>query len=153
MLTTAVFSSVAMLLVWALLRRPQAICVILAATFIAAVGVSEISHRDHLRPILMGLDGLVVLSMWLLWWRTFSDRAALVATLGFLKIWVGIAAAMSSMSYLAWASANNAIFVVQVLIAGGFADGIIAWLGGCLRGTSHRGLGVLGYMEKLPWQK
>lgn len=148
MLTLAIYAFVSLLLVWALVRRPQLIVIVLAGAFGLSVFAADIAHGDALRSILMGIDGLITIAMWLLWVRYDSERAALVAAFAFLKICFGIAAATTAMPHLAWASGNNALFIVQVLIAGGFTDGIIAWLG---RGYSrlvprvHR---VLGHVEK-----
>jgi len=76
--------------------------------------------------------------------------AAIVAALGFLKISFGVVCAIGGVSWVTWASANNAIFIAQVLIAGGFLNGIMAWLGRSRDGSGNRGNSLLGYLERLP---
>lgn len=144
-----VYLGIAALLLWALWRRPQEIVVVLAVTFLLAVGGGEVVHdRGTLRAGLIGLDGLVVVAMWWLWHRYRSDRAKLIATLGLLKIWLGIAAALTALPWQVWASAYNGLFVVQVLIAGGFSDGVMAWVGRCAHRLRARERRSPGYLEK-----
>jgi hypothetical protein len=147
-MTAAVYTLVGLLLVWALVRRPQLIVITLAVAFGLAVWAADIMRGGDLRSVLMGIDAFVVISMWLLWGRYRSERAALVATFGLLKIWFGIAAAATDLTALVWASGNNALFVVQVLIAGGFADGIMAWVGRRYHRVRAGGGGLLGHLEK-----
>lgn len=148
-MTLAVYIGIAMLLVWALVRRPQWITLAMGMVFVGGILAADIAHGGDLRSILMGFDALVVIAMWALWQRFRSERAALVATLGFFKIWLGIAGATTGMSWPVWAAANNAVFVLQILVAGGFLDGLIAWVGHrCLR-ARHRRSGLLGYLEKI----
>lgn len=148
-MTALVYLVIAGLLLWALLRRPQMIVVVLAGSFLLAAGAADfVGDRGVLRAGLIGLDGLVVIAMWLLWNKHQSDRAALVASLGLLKVWFGIAAAATDLPWEVWASGYNALFVVQVLIAGGFSDGVIAWLGRCYYRLRSGGGGVPGYLEK-----
>lgn len=148
-MTMAVYVAIALLLSCALIKRPQLITVTLALAFGLAIVAAEIARGDNLRSILMGSDALVVIAMWFLWGHYRSHRAALVASIGFVKIWLGIAAATTGLTWPVWAAGNNAMFVLQVLIAGGFLDGIIAWVGNsCLR-TRNRGRSLLGYLEKI----
>jgi hypothetical protein len=126
--TALIYLGIGTLLVAALARRPQALVLALALSFVASIGAAEITHDDHIRPVLMALDALTVMAAWFLWGRHHSTRASLVAWLGFCKIMFAIAASFST-PYLAWASVNNALFVVMILVAGGFTDGIIARLG------------------------
>lgn len=149
-LTLAVYSGIALLLAWALWRRPQVITVALALSFVLAVLAARSGRGDALRSILMGLDGFTVIVMWSLWKWYRSDRAAQVAVLGMVKICFGIASAVAGVSDLVWASGNNALFVGQVLIAGGFVNGFMAWLGRRLDGARGGRRGLLGHLERLP---
>ncbi len=148
-MTTAVYITVAALLVLALLRRPQLIVITLAVAYGLAVWAADIVHGGELRSVLMGIDAFVVITMWFLWGRYRSERAALVASFGFLKILFGITAAVVGMANLAWAAGNNALFIVQVLIAGGFTDGVIAWVGRGLHRVRSGGGRLSGYLEKI----
>lgn len=148
-MTAVVYTGIGLLLVWALIRRPQWINVTLAFVFGMAILAAELAHGPELRSILMGFDALVVIAMWFLWGAYRSELAALVATLGFLKIWLGLASAAAALSWPAWAGANNAIFICQILVAGGFLDGIIAWVGRCHLRARDRRRGLHGHMEKI----
>lgn len=127
-MTLAIDLFVGALLVAALYRRQQALPLVLAMSFALAIMGREVAHGDHIRPMLMALDGLTVVAAWFLWGRHKSTRASLVAWLGLCKILFGIAGGFAP-SYLIWAAGNNAFFVVMVLVAGGFTDAIIARLG------------------------
>jgi len=148
-MTQAVYLFVSILIVWALWRRPQVITITMAAAFLFAVEIALFVKGDALRSILMGADAIVVVVMWFLWSKYHSERAAMIATLGFVKIWFGIAAAVVGFTNFAWAAGNNAIFIVMVLISGGFLDGFIAWLGHSHSRLGTRWRGLLGYLEKV----
>ena len=149
-MTLAVYSGIALLLAWALARRPQIITLTLALSFVLAVLATQTDRGEALRSILMGLDGLTVVVMWSLWKCYRSERAAQIAVLGMLKICFGIAAAVAGMGAAVWASGNNALFVSQVLIAGGFVNGFMAWLGRSHDGARSGGGGLLGHLERHP---
>lgn len=144
-MTLAVNLFVGALLVAALVRRPQALVLTLAGAFLLALGAAEVVHGDHIRPVLMALDALIVMSAWFLWGKHHSTRSSLVAWLGLCKILFGIAGGFSP-SYLAWAAGNNAFFVVMILVAGGFTDGIIAWVGRSVPGLRARRAGLFRYL-------
>lgn len=148
-MTEIAYLFVFVLILWALYRRPQVITITMAVAFLFAVEVATLVKGDALRPILMGADALIVAVMWFLWSAYHSERAAMVATLGFLKISFGIAAALTDISNLVWASTNNAIFIVMVLISGGFLDGFIAWLGHSNSRVGNSWRGLLGHLEKI----
>jgi hypothetical protein len=144
-MTAAVYTMTGALLVWALIRRPQAIVLALAVEFLLAIAAAHYAPGVHIRPVLLGLDALLVMAVWVLWCIHRSTRAAIVAWLGLSKILFGIAASLS-VPYIAWAAGNNAFFIAMILVAGGFADGIIAWVGrGCLV-IGHRSVGLLRYI-------
>jgi len=153
-LTLTIYIGTSLLLAWTLHKCPQRLTVVLALAFVACVVAARQfpgeAQWGTLRSILMGIDGLAVIVSWLLWRRYDSTRAALVTVLGMVKICLGIASASAGVSWLAWASGNNALFISQVLVAGGFLNGFMAWLGRGPDSTRSRSGGVLGYMERLP---
>lgn len=149
-MTIAVYTFVSLLIAAALWRKPQVITVVLAISFVLSIASSQYVRGDSLRSVLMGLDGFTVIAAWLLWKVYRSDRAALVAVIGTVKICFGVTAATVGLSGLAWAAGNNALFVVQVLVAGGFANGFMAWLGRGHDSARASLRGVLGHMERLP---
>lgn len=128
-LTLVVNLSAGALLCIALYRRPQAICVTLALAYVLAIGLTLVLHGAQLRPLLLFLDAGVVISMSALFALFNSDRARIVATIGALKIITAIATAVMDWPWASWAAANNALFFAQILVAGGMADGILAWVG------------------------
>jgi len=146
-MTSAVYLGTAALLMWAIYRRPKPMCLVLGVAFLAAIGAAEIAHGQHIKPVLMGLDAMIVMAAWFVWTHYRSDRANIIAWLGLCKIMAGISASLS-MPYLVWASINNALFVVMILVAGGFTDGIIAWLGRCITRAGTRRAGLLRYLER-----
>jgi hypothetical protein len=146
-MTSAVYLGTAALLMWAIYRRPKPMCLVLGVAFLAAIGAAEIAHGQHIKPVLMGLDAMIVMAAWFVWTHYRSDRANIIAWLGLCKIMAGISASLS-MPYLVWASINNALFVVMILVAGGFTDGIIAWLGRRIARTGTRRAGLLRYLER-----
>lgn len=153
-LTLIIYIATSLLLAWALYRRPQMLCVTLAGVFAAAVFAAQQmpheSQREALRSIFMGIDGLAVVAAWTIWRGYDSSRAALVAMIGMIKVAFGVAAASAGMTWLVWASGNNALFIFQVLVAGGFLNGFMAWLGRGPDGAGTRNRGLLGYLERLP---
>ncbi len=150
MWTLVLYILTSLLLAWALIRRPQMLTVMLANVFVLAVTAAQSYSGDVLRSIFMGIDGFAVIFAWLFWKRYDSSRAAIVAMLGMVKISFGIASASIGISDIVWASGNNALFISQVLVAGGFANGFMAWLGRSPDRTNARSRGVLGYLERLP---
>jgi hypothetical protein len=149
-MTLAVYIGTSLLLAWALYRRPQMLCVILAAVFVLSFVAAQNVRGEALRSILMGIDGVAVVAAWAIWRGYDSSRAALVAVLGMVKVAFGVTAAAVGMTWLVWASGNNALFIFQVLVAGGFLNGFMAWLGRSPDGADARSRGVLGYLERLP---
>jgi hypothetical protein len=145
-LTTLVYLAIGVLLVVALIRRPQGLSLALALSFAAAIGAAQIAHDDHLKPLLMALDALTVIAAWFLWWRHNSTRASLVAWVGLCKILFCLAT--SDWPNIVWASGNNALFIVMILVAGGLTDGIVAWLGRWLSRPGARRAGVLRYLAR-----
>lgn len=146
-MTAAVYTAIGILLIVALIRRPQALVLVLAISFGLSVGAAKIAHGDHIRPVLMALDALTVIAAWYLWGKHQSTRASLIAWLGLCKILLGVSAGFSPL-YLTWAAANNALFVVMILVAGGFTDGITAWLGRSASRPGAGGTGLLRHLER-----
>ena len=146
-MTSLVYYGTAALLMLALYRRPKPMTLVLAVEFLLAIGAANIAPGLHFKPILMGLDALVVMAAWAVWTYYRSDRANVIAWLGLCKIMVGISGSVS-MPYVVWASINNGLFVVMILVAGGFSDGIIAWLGRGISRAGTRRAGLLRYLAR-----
>lgn len=128
MLTALVYAVCAALLWRCWQRKPQAITATLAATFAMAVALSLVRHGADLRPLLVALDAWVVAAMAVLWSMYRSQRARVVGAIGMANLGFALLAGGLESAWGPWAAADNADFVVQVLVAGGDCDGIGAWL-------------------------
>ena len=87
-----------------------------------------VRHGADLRPLPVALDAWVVAAMAVLWSMYRSQRARVVGAIGMVKVGFDLLAGGLESAWGPWAAANNAAFVVQVLVAGGDCDGIGAWL-------------------------
>jgi hypothetical protein len=96
---------------------------------VASVAAAQIRHGNDLRAILIAIDGLTASAMLWLWTLHHSQRARLVGSISFFNCVLGVwYMAVPHMVWQTYAAAINAAFVVQVIVAGGFADGISDWL-------------------------
>lgn len=129
MVTEMAFAAYAALLALALWRRPQAITVVLAVAFMAAVAVGYAWPTETRLPVVISIEAAVVVAMAHLARKHRSDRASMVMAIGASKIAFAMCAAAVGLHQPTRAAALNAAFIAQVLIAGGLLDGIIAWLG------------------------
>lgn len=128
-LTLTIYAATTVLLAWGAYRKPETIMAVLALAFVAGIICAAIKHGDDLRPLLMGIDALIVAVMAGLWVKHHSQRARFVGFIGFAQVsFALIYASGPHTNWQAWAAVENTAFIVQVLIAGGFADGIAAWL-------------------------
>lgn len=129
MTTLVVFTACALLVIWALYRRPDATTVTVALSFVVAVALSIIIPGREVRTALAVLDAAVVLALLAVWAQWHSHRARHIAGIGLLKCaWAVPYTVFPYMNWNTYAAALNGAFVVQVLIAGGAADGIGAWI-------------------------
>jgi len=113
----------------------------LIAAFVAAIVVIQVVPRQEMLPYLLLVDAAVVGIAARISNTPFvalSEQARIVAAIGVLKIAFTISAVSFGMVNNARAAIINGAFVVQVLVAGGMTDGIIAWLGHRVRGVSNR---------------
>ena len=137
-LTAVIFAGLAGLMAVALWRRPQAITLILAAAFVAGVAAASLLPTTA-RPLsVIVLDLVVVIAMGRLVRVHRSARALIVLWIGTFKIAFEIVAALTGLHQPLRAATINGAFVVQVLIAGGMANGLLAWLGNRLDGLRAR---------------
>lgn len=143
-LTAIVFIAFAILVLRSIVRRPQAITVTLALAFAFAIWLSFNLVGPSLRPLLTGIDALVVAIMAGLWTKYHSNRARIVGALGMVKVGMALFSGGTGLSWPVWAATNNALFVMQVLVAGGDADGIGSWLADRWRRLRAGSRGVLG---------
>lgn len=145
-MTLAVFAAIAVLVLRGLIRKPQAIMAVLAGAYIASVALSQSLRGVDLRPLLVGIDAFVVALMVPLWAQYRSQRARVVGALGMVQVGWAIFSGGTGTQWATWAAIENAMFVAQVLVAGGDADGIAAWLGDRIARLRARGAGLLGHV-------
>ena len=125
-MTALVFAGCGALTLWGLVRRPQAIMVTLALAFLASVAAADLFTHEALRPVLIAIDGMVVAAMAALWVQHHSQRARLVGAISFLNCSLGVACmGIPETVWNTYAGWLNGAFVAQVLIAGGFAHGLV----------------------------
>ena len=145
--TQAVFLLITALLALALYRRPDSLTLTLAAAFGAAMAVAAVWPPETRLPVTVALDGAVVAMAARLARVHLSDRAAVVVGIGTLKVEVALAAAYFGIVQHVRAAGVNSAFIIQVLVAGGMANGIMAWVGhraGRLVDLRRRVLGIMG---------
>jgi hypothetical protein len=125
MLTAAVYVAMAALVAWAFWRRPQMITAVLIAAFALSVLAAQFWHKAELLPILIAIDSFIATAMASIWTNYHAQRARIVGGISFLNC--GFSFSYMGNPYMGWnayAAALNAAFVFQVLVAGGFADGV-----------------------------
>jgi len=127
-MTLLVFCAIAALVIAALVRKPQAIMIVLASAFCISVMASQNIDREALRPFLVGIDSLVVAAMVPIWSRFRSQRARIVGLAGLGQVGWATMAGGTTAPWNLWAAVENATFVFQLLVAGGYADGLGTWL-------------------------
>lgn len=145
-LTLFIYAVIGLLVLRALLRKPQAIMVVLAVAFIAAALAGQHIPRDDLRPVLTAIDSLVIAAMVPLWIKYHSNRARTVSMIGMCQVgWAILAGGLGS-QWNFYAGVENATFAFQVLVAGGDADGIAAWLADRWTRFRARRAGLMGHL-------
>jgi hypothetical protein len=141
--TLAVFLLQGALLAGGLLRRPQRIMLVLAAAWGLGLAVAAYWPPETRLPIIIALEALLIAAMGWLYRAYHSDRALIVMWLGTLKIVWEIAAVLLAWPQYFRAAGINGAFIVQILVGGGFVDGVMAWLGHRARGLCTRLLGSM----------
>lgn len=145
-LTAIIYAVIGLLVLRALLRKPQAIMVVLAVAFVAAMLAAQHIPRADLRPVLTAIDSLVVAAMVPLWIKYHSNRARTVSMIGMCQVgWAILAGGLGS-QWNIYAGFENVTFAFQVLVAGGDADGIAAWLADRWTRLRSRGAGLVGHL-------
>lgn len=143
-MTALVFAAIAVMVLRALVLRPQVITCVLAAAFCLAVAFTRVAHGEQLRALLVGIDALVVAAMFPIWARFRSQRARLVGAAGMMQVGLAIYAGGMGVVWNEWAATENGLFGVQLLIAGGDADGVGTWLADRWNRIRSRGRFLLG---------
>ncbi len=113
----------------------------LVVAFFGAIGVMQVVPRGEVLPYLLLVDAMVAVVALRIADTPFvalSVQAKIVGWISWLKIAFTIFAEAIGTTNNARAAAVNGGFIVQVLVAGGMADGIIIWVGHRVRGAADR---------------
>jgi hypothetical protein len=114
--------------VYALWRRPDWVASGLLLSLMVATVMGWTQPAARLPGMLGGMDALVSIAMLMVWTHYHSQRARIVGTVSLLKCAWAFLMSANSIDWLFYAITLNAAFVFQVIVAGGMADGLVAWL-------------------------
>lgn len=138
------------LLAYALGNKPGPLTISLAVALAISLALLKLVDRPDQLAALLAVDaGVVALMAHLA--RTsppsVAEPARIIMAIGTLKIAFAIAGVLLEIGHNIRAGARNGAFVVQILVAGGMADGLIAWLGHRGRSLGDRARRVLHRLE------
>lgn len=126
MILTAAFVSITVAALW---RRPDWIAGSLLAALLLATVLGWAVPLERTIGISALLDALVSIAMLIVWTYYRSQRARLVGSIAAAKCaWCFLMASSTGMDWFTFATVQNGGFLVQVLIAGGWADGLVAFI-------------------------
>lgn len=147
LLVLAVF----VLLAYALGSRPGPLTISLAVALVISLASLKIVPKgDDQLAVLLAIDAGVVAFMAHLARispPSIAEPARIIMAIGTLKIAFALAGVMLDLSHNPRAAARNGAFVIQILVAGGMLDGLIAWLGHRGRIVGDRARRVLHRLE------
>lgn len=144
LMTTAYFTLAAGLVFWAWVRKHDATTTALAAGLFMSI-LAIFADPFWRMPYAAMIDSVIVVTMLCLWVRYHSMRAWSVGAIGMAKTGLTFAAYVINPYAASWAYAIalNAAFLLQVLVAGGFCDGVGRWLDNRLLRAFPRRHGLL----------
>lgn len=138
------------LLAFAWGRRPGVLVEALAIALLATLVLTQLVEKPDQLAMTLAVDAGVVAFMARLDRLSppeIAEPARVIMVISTLKIIFVIAAEHLRIDHNSRAAARNGAFVVQVLVAGGMADGLIAWLGHRGRIAADRARRVLHRLE------
>ncbi len=112
---------------WALWRRPDWVAGALMFGLLASIPVGQALAEPDVVGALAMLDAVVALSMLLVWTHWRSRRAQLVGCVSMIRVISAVAMSGSggAMDWNAFAIFQNALYGVQLLIAGGWFEWLV----------------------------
>jgi len=151
----AAYNSLLLLGVFALLafamgKRPGPLTAALGIALAVSIASFAVVPKSDQLAVVLAIDAGVVAFMARLARTTppnIAEPARIIMAVGTLKIAFAIAAVLLVIDHNARAAGRNGAFIVQIIVAGGMADGLIAWLGHRARGLGHRARRVLHRLE------
>jgi hypothetical protein len=125
-----VFIAALVLNLWALKRRPDWVAGILLITMLVSVIVGRAVHGPDVVGVLALLDAMICMLMLGLWTHYHWRHAQMVGIISFLKVLgaVTMSASLGQFAWLVFAVSQNALAFLQIFVAGGFFDGVVAFL-------------------------
>lgn len=141
MLYAALVLASFVLLTHAVRSRPSPITLTLLLAFAGALVVPWLVSKPERLGVLLAVDAAVVVAGFHYARRIpppDREYGRIVASISAIKIAFTIVAVLLGTNALARASAVNSAFIVQILVAGGMADGIIVGLGNRLDRLGNR---------------
>lgn len=150
MLNAMIALAMFILLAYAWGRRPGILVETLALALAASLVVVAVFDKPDQLPITLAIDAAVVAFMARIAQGappSISGPARIIMAVGTFKITFAIAGSALDLNHNARAAARNSAFIVQIIVAGGMADGLIAWLGHRVRIAADRARRVLHRME------
>lgn len=115
---------------WALWRRPDWVAGTLLVAMLASIPIGQTVPVPDVVGVLALLDAIVALIMVLVWTRWRSRRAQLVGFLSLIR--AGGAFLMSvtagQIDWIVFAVCQNAFYFLQLMIAGGWFDRVVAFV-------------------------
>lgn len=125
--------------------RFKVIFLVLGAAMGTAIGLGAVMPRAQLVPMLSILDAAVVLAMLALWAHYHSGRARWIGVIGLVKCgWALWQQGMPAPHWNGYTAVINGGFILQLIVAGGWADGLAARADRLLRQLRARLAGELG---------
>ncbi|WP_310530727.1 hypothetical protein [Novosphingobium sp.] len=140
------------LLAYAWGRRPGPLVLsVSVALVVSLVLIAALEKRDALSALLAVDAGLVAAMAHLALDRStpqhIAGPAKIIMIVGTLKIAFALSGALLDLNHNTRAATRNGAFVIQILVAGGMLDGLIAWLGHRSRLLGARARRVLHRLE------
>lgn len=127
--------------------RLEIIFLVLGASMGVAIGLGAVLPRSQLVPMLSILDAAVVLAMMALWAHYHSGRARWIGAIGLVKCgWALWQQGVPAPYWNGYAAVINGGFILQLIVAGGWADGLAARADRLLRLLRARLAGQLGHV-------
>lgn len=150
MLNAMIALAMFVLLAYAWGRRPGPLTLSLALALLVSLLIVALLDKPDQLAMTLAVDAAVVAFMAHLARISppvIAEPARIIMAVGTLKIVFAISGVLLALDHNSRAAARNGAFIVQVIVAGGMADGVIAWLGHRGRIIGDRARRVLHRME------
>lgn len=113
---------------FALYRRPDWVAGSLCIALIVSTVLGWTQNAERLPGMLGLMDALASIAMLMVWTYYRSQRARIVGSIALAKTAWAVIMSSGGLDWTAYALVLNAAFVCQLIVAGGMADGLVAFL-------------------------